>query len=180
MIVLRIDEPVRVIKILPGSRGLPGCSVKGAGTHRSGCGRWSGPIAARATRDWALRVARSLPAEIAGVLPGGCARSGRWPGPLPRCRRSPSTRSPADGAVPARQGPPCPPPRVGEHAAPGAPFGYRYVRKSKCAGPLTRSPGTSRCWSLRCSAARRQVCGPGLDRGVISYTCRARSLPEAS
>jgi hypothetical protein len=42
----------------------------------------------------------------------------------------------------------------------GAPFGYGTSARPSALGPLTRSPGTRRCWSLRCSAARRRVCGP--------------------
>jgi site-specific DNA recombinase len=35
----------------------------------------------------------------------------------------------------------------------GAPFGYRYLRKSDHAGPPTRSSSMRRSWSRRCSAA---------------------------
>ncbi len=57
--------------------------------------------------------------------------------PFPR-PRAPKRDSSMPTTIPcsrSRQGPPCPPPRVGERAV-RRPFGYRYVRKSKCAGRL--------------------------------------------
>ena len=42
----------------------------------------------------------------------------------------------------------------------GAPFGYRYVRKTPEAGAATRSSSTRRCWSRRCSAATPTTAPP--------------------
>ena len=48
----------------------------------------------------------------------------------------------------------------------GAPFGYRYVRKTPETGPATRSSRTRPCWSARCSAATPTTARP-------SPTCAA-------
>ena len=48
----------------------------------------------------------------------------------------------------------------------GAPFGYRYVRKTPSAAPATRSSGTRPPWSRRCSAATPTTARP-------SPTCAA-------
>ena len=42
----------------------------------------------------------------------------------------------------------------------GAPFGYRYVRKTDLAAPPTRSSSTRRPWSRRCSAATPTTAPP--------------------
>jgi len=89
-------------------------------------------------------------------------------------KRGDSPGDQAAGAVPGHvrrageaqlMGPRCPPPRVGERAV-GRPFGYWVPARASAPGVATRSPGTSQCWSLRCSAARRRrVCGPALIWG---------------
>ncbi len=62
----------------------------------------------------------------------------------------------------------------------GAPFGYRYIRKTEHSAPPTRSSNTRPHWSLSCSAATPTTAPPSPNSPAGSPTNRCRPAPAST